>query len=134
MNATSTAASPVVHQRTLKNPIHCSGTGRLSGTKIAMTMRPAPPDLGIVFTRTDLGHRPWVPANWEHALVGEDSTGLANESGVEVAGIEHLMSALCGCAIDNAMIELDVADWQGTRVVESDEITRLGVARTNRHP
>ncbi len=72
-----------------------------------MTLRPAPPDLGIVFSRIDLGHRPWITASWEHAVIDDDATGLVNESGVEVTGIEHLMSALCGCGIDNAMIELD---------------------------
>lgn len=72
-----------------------------------MTLRPAPPDLGIVFSRTDLGHRPWITASWEHAVVGDGATRLVNESGVEVAGIAPLMSALCGCGIDNAMIELD---------------------------
>ncbi len=72
-----------------------------------MTLRPAPPDLGIVFSRIDLNHRPWIPASWEHAVANTTATGLVNESGVEVTGIEHLMSALCGCAIDNAMIELD---------------------------
>lgn len=72
-----------------------------------MTLRPAPPDLGIVFSRIDLGHRPWITANWEQAVVDDAATGLANESGVEVTGIEPIMSALCGCGIDNAMIELD---------------------------
>lgn len=72
-----------------------------------MTLRPAPPDLGIVFSRIDLGHRPWITASWEHAVIDDDATHLVNESGVEVTAIEHLMSALCGCGIDNAMIELD---------------------------
>lgn len=107
MAKTETASSPDVPQRTLKNPIHCSGTGRRSGARIAMTLRPAPPDLGIVFSRIDLSHRPWISATWEQAVAGESATGLVNESGVEVAGIEQLMSALAGCAIDNAMIELD---------------------------
>ena len=72
-----------------------------------MTLRPAPPDLGIVFSRIDLNHRPWISATWENASADDLTTRLVNESGVEVAGIEPLMSALSGCAIDNAMIELD---------------------------
>jgi UDP-3-O-[3-hydroxymyristoyl] N-acetylglucosamine deacetylase len=107
MEKTDAASSPDVSQRTLKNAIHCSGIGRHSGARIAMTLRPAPPDLGIVFSRIDLNHRPWIPASWEHAVANDATTGLVNESGVEVTGIEHLMSALSGCAIDNAMIELD---------------------------
>jgi UDP-3-O-[3-hydroxymyristoyl] N-acetylglucosamine deacetylase len=107
MEKPGAASSPDVPQRTLKNAIHCSGIGRHSGAKIAMTLRPAPPDLGIVFSRIDLNHRPWIPASWEHAVANAAATGLVNESGVEVAGIEHLMSALSGCTIDNAMIELD---------------------------
>jgi UDP-3-O-[3-hydroxymyristoyl] N-acetylglucosamine deacetylase len=107
MEKTDAASSPDVPQRTLKNAIHCSGIARRSGARIAMTLRPAPPDLGIVFSRIDLNHRPWIPASWEHAVANDATTGLVNESGVEVAGIEHLMSALSGCTIDNAMIELD---------------------------
>ncbi len=72
-----------------------------------MTLRPAPPDLGIVFSRIDLSHRPWISATWENAAADDTATKLVSESGVEVAGIEPLMSALSGCAIDNAMIELD---------------------------
>jgi UDP-3-O-[3-hydroxymyristoyl] N-acetylglucosamine deacetylase len=107
MEKTDAASSPDVPQRTLKNAIHCSGIGRHSGARIALTLRPAPPDLGIVFSRIDLNHRPWIPASWEHAVANGATTGLVNESGIEVAGVEHLMSALSGCAIDNAMIELD---------------------------
>jgi UDP-3-O-[3-hydroxymyristoyl] N-acetylglucosamine deacetylase len=107
MDKSDAAPSPAVPQRTLKNAIHCAGVGRCSGARIAMTLRPAPPDLGIVFSRVDLGHRPWITASWEHATVDDAATRLVNESGVEVAGIAPLMSALCGCGIDNAMIELD---------------------------
>jgi UDP-3-O-[3-hydroxymyristoyl] N-acetylglucosamine deacetylase len=107
MEKTDAASSPGVSQRTLKNAIHCSGVGRHSGARVAMTLRPAPPDLGIVFSRIDLAHRPWISATWENAAADDAATKLVSESGVEVAGIEPLMSALSGCAIDNAMIELD---------------------------
>jgi len=107
MDTSDAAPSSMVLQRTLKNAIHCAGIGRRSGARIAMTLRPAPPDLGIVFSRVDLGHRPWITAGWEHAEVSDGTTRLVNESGVEIAGIEPLMSALYGCGIDNAMIELD---------------------------
>ena len=107
MDTSDTEPSPIVPQRTLKNAIHCAGTGWRSGDRVAMTLRPAPPDLGIVFSRVDLGHRPWITASWEQAVVNDGVASLVNESGVEVLGIESLMSALCGCGIDNAMIELD---------------------------
>ena len=107
MTTDDSASSPDVPQRTLKNAIHCCGSGRHGGARVAMTLRPAPPDLGIVFSRIDLSHRPWVSASWEQAVVDGESTGLINESGIAVAGIGPLMSALSGCAIDNAMIELD---------------------------
>lgn len=107
MTTDDPGSSPDVPQRTLKNAIHCCGTGRQNGARVAMTLRPAPPDLGIVFSRIDLSHRPWVSASWEHAVIDGEATGLVNESGIAVAGIGPLMSALSGCAIDNAMIELD---------------------------
>lgn len=95
-------------QRTLKNPIHCSGVGVHSGAKVHMTLRPAPVDHGIVFRRTDLGES--VPALWLHAVESPLCTTLVLPSGERVATIEHLMSALVGLGIDNALIELDGAE------------------------
>ncbi len=104
---TASPPSSVIRQRTLKNAIHCSGYGRDNGAKVSMTLRPAPTDVGIVFARVDLQDQPWVSATWENAAVAQASTAVMNDRGTGVCGVEHLMSALCGCAIDNVVIELD---------------------------
>ena len=98
---------PVVveRQRTLKNPIHCSGVGVHSGRKVQMTLNPAPSGHGIVFRRSDTGES--VPALWRHAVESPLCTTLVTESGDKITTIEHLMSAFVGLGVDNALVELD---------------------------
>jgi UDP-3-O-[3-hydroxymyristoyl] N-acetylglucosamine deacetylase len=94
------------YQQTLKNAIHCSGVGLHSGAKIAMTLKPGAANGGIVFRRRDLNGQPCVRASY---LSGQETplcTTIA-EGGVKVATIEHLMSALAACGVDNAEVELD---------------------------
>jgi len=95
----------VERQRTLKNPIHCSGVGVHSGRKVQMTLRPAPAGHGIVFRRSDSGES--VPALWHHAVESPLCTTLVTPTGDKVATIEHLMSAFVGLGVDNALVELD---------------------------
>jgi len=92
-------------QRTLKNPIHCSGIGVHNGERVHMTLRPAPAGHGIVFHRSDIGES--VPALWNHAVESPLCTTLVAASGQRIATIEHLMSALVGLGIDNLLVELD---------------------------
>ena len=98
---------PVVveRQRTLKNPIHCSGVGVHSGRKVQMTLNPAPSGHGIVFRRVDTGES--VPALWRHAVESPLCTTLVTQSGDKITTIEHLMSAFVGLGVDNALVELD---------------------------
>jgi UDP-3-O-[3-hydroxymyristoyl] N-acetylglucosamine deacetylase len=98
----------VLHQRTLKSSIGCSGVGLHSGRKIAMTLHPAEADHGVVFRRSDVGARnATVPADWRHVVDTRMATTVANDAGVSVGTIEHLMAALAGCGVDNAVVELD---------------------------
>jgi UDP-3-O-[3-hydroxymyristoyl] N-acetylglucosamine deacetylase len=92
-------------QQTLKTVIGCRGVGLHSGRKVAMTLRPAPPDTGIVFRRTDSAAE--IPANWINAVESPLCTVLSNREGITVNTVEHLMAALAGAAIDNAIVELD---------------------------
>ena len=99
-------------QRTLKNSIHCSGVGLHSGAKVGMTLHPAAPNTGIVFRRTDVRDGPCeVAATWQNAVETPLCTTLvaSDPDGREVrfGTIEHLLSALVGCGIDNAVIELN---------------------------
>ena len=96
-----------VRQTTLKNPIHCSGVGLHTGTKVSMSLLPADADSGIVFRRTDIAAgAAHMAATWRNAVETPLCTTLEAENGVKVSTIEHLMAALRGCGIDNALIEL----------------------------
>ena len=92
-------------QQTLKTVIGCRGIGLHSGQKVAMTLRPAPPDTGIVFRRTDSAAE--IPANWANAIESPLCTVLSNGEGSSIGTVEHLMAALAGAEIDNAIVELD---------------------------
>lgn len=98
-------------QHTLRNRISCTGIGLHSGAKVSLTLHPAEPDTGIVFVRGDLdGERAIVPATWRHVVDTTLCTAIANDDGVRVATIEHLMAALHGCGVDNAIIEVGGAE------------------------
>jgi UDP-3-O-[3-hydroxymyristoyl] N-acetylglucosamine deacetylase len=70
-----------------------------------MTLCPAAPDSGIVFRRSDAGAE--IRADWSNSVESALSTVLSNREGIHVATVEHLMAALAGNRIDNAVIELD---------------------------
>ena len=93
-------------QRTLKAPIGCVGVALHSGLRVNITLRPAQPDHGIVFRRTDLGVD--IPAHFDHVV----DTRLATVLGLDgttarIGTIEHLMAAFAGSAIDNVLVEVD---------------------------
>ncbi|HXA26088.1 MAG TPA: UDP-3-O-acyl-N-acetylglucosamine deacetylase [Acetobacteraceae bacterium] len=93
-------------QQTLKAPIGCVGVGLHSGLRVNMTLRPAPADHGIVFRRTDLGIE--IPARFDHVVDTRLATVLGLDDGIARIGtVEHLMAALAGSLIDNAMVEVD---------------------------
>jgi UDP-3-O-[3-hydroxymyristoyl] N-acetylglucosamine deacetylase len=96
-----------VLQKTLKAPIHCTGIGLHSGVKAAMTLRPAPANSGIVFRRLDAEGGPVeIPADWRHSVESALCSVLTDGHGVTIMTIEHLMSALAGCGIDNAIVDI----------------------------
>jgi UDP-3-O-[3-hydroxymyristoyl] N-acetylglucosamine deacetylase len=96
----------MLRQRTLKALTRATGVGLHTGRKVAMTLRPAQPDTGIVFRRTDLGTPVDVPARAD--LVGETRLCSCLVQGeVKVYTVEHLMSALAGLGIDNLYVDLD---------------------------
>ncbi len=92
-------------QRTLKSAIRATGVGLHTGEKVAMTLRPAQPNAGIVFRRVDLP-RP-VDLRADAYKVGDTRLCSTLEYGdVRVATVEHLMSAFAGLGIDNAYVDL----------------------------
>jgi UDP-3-O-[3-hydroxymyristoyl] N-acetylglucosamine deacetylase len=96
----------MLRQRTLKSLISATGVGLHTGQKVRMSLRPAQPDTGIVFRRTDLPQAVDVPARAD--LVGETRLCSCLVIGeTKVYTIEHLMSALYGLGVDNAYVDLD---------------------------
>jgi UDP-3-O-[3-hydroxymyristoyl] N-acetylglucosamine deacetylase len=92
-------------QRTLKDSIRATGIGLHGGAKVYMTLRPAPPNTGIVFRRLDLPEPVDIPA--DALSVTQTTLGTTLERGTgKVATVEHLMSAFAGLGIDNAFIDL----------------------------
>lgn len=95
-------------QTTLKSPACFTGQGLHSGQPARMVVHPASADYGIWFRRTDvLGMDAMIPAAWNAVQASRLCTLVANEAGVSVSTIEHLMAALAGCGIHNALIEID---------------------------
>jgi len=99
----------MIKQRTLKNAIRTSGVGLHTGDQIHLTLLPAPVDTGIVFRRVDL--HPPVEIKATAQNVGETtlSTCLIKDD-VRVSTVEHLMSAMAGLGIDNAIVELNAPE------------------------
>ena len=99
----------MLQQRTLKTAIRATGVGLHSGRKVYMTLRPAAPNSGIVFRRTDLEEPVEIRA--EAHRVGETMLGTTLIDGdVRVATVEHLMSALAGLGIDNCYVDLSAPE------------------------
>ncbi len=97
-----------IAQRTLKQPINCSGVALHSGLDIKMTLRPGEADSGILFWRTDIaGGGAFIPARWDQVTDTRMCSTLGNEDGVTIGTVEHLMAALAGMEIDNAVIEIN---------------------------
>ena len=95
-------------QTTIKTAISFSGTGLHSGRPATVTIRPAGAHHGIWFSRSDVdvGDR-LIPARWDAVNRSPLCTKLENAAGLSVSTVEHLMAALAGCGIHNALIEID---------------------------
>ena len=95
-------------QHTLKSSVTFTGVGLHSGKPVRMTVRPASADYGVWFKRTDvLFADTLIPARWDAVNQSPLCTRLENAAGVSVSTVEHVMAALSGCGIHNALIEID---------------------------
>ena len=93
-------------QHTLGNSISISGTGLHTGIMVDMTLKPANPGFGIQFQRIDLPGRPIIKADCD--LVTDTSRGTTLEdNGAKVSTVEHVLAALVGMRVDNALITLN---------------------------
>lgn len=101
----------MIKQQTLANIVSCQGVGLHCGQPVILSILPAAANSGIIFKRLDVeGLNPFVSA--QHDRVSETTLGttITNEQGISVATIEHLMAALWGSGIDNALVTLDAPE------------------------
>ena len=96
-------------QRTLKDSIRATGIGLHSGVKVYMTLRPAPPNSGIIFRRIDLNTPVDIPAKATRVTETTLGTTIQRDQ-VKVATVEHLLSAMAGLGIDNAFVDVTAAE------------------------
>ena len=99
----------MLKQRTLKNSIKTTGVGLHTGARVDMTLRPAPPDSGVVFHRVDLAQSVAIPAHATNVGDTRLSSSLEKD-GVKISTVEHLMSALAGLGIDNLHVDVEIVD------------------------
>ena len=94
-------------QKTIKRNISFSGIALHSGINVNVCIKPAEPDFGIVFKRVDLKLNNIIYPNFNNVTNTSLNTTIENEFGAKVSTIEHLMGALFGLGVDNALIEID---------------------------
>ena len=94
-------------QKTIKKNVSFSGVALHNGVDVNICIKPANPNFGIVFKRVDLKSNNLVYPNFMNVSNTSLNTTIENEFGVKVSTIEHLMGALFGLGIDNALIEID---------------------------
>jgi len=95
-------------QTTLNSSATFDGIGLHSGIPVTMTVHPASANHGIWFRRVDVtGTDPMIPALYDSVELKPLCTRIVNAAGVEVTTIEHIMAALAGCGVRNALIEID---------------------------
>ncbi len=94
-------------QKTIKSNVSFSGVALHSGLDVNVCIKPAEPNFGIVFKRVDFKENNLVYPNFMNVTNTSLNTTIENEFGVKVSTIEHLMGALFGLGIDNALIEID---------------------------
>ena len=97
----------VLNQKTINKSISFKGVGLHSGLEASLTINPAETNTGIIFKRTDLNENNIIIPNVFNVSSALFCTTISNENGVSVSTIEHLMGALYGLGVDNALIEIN---------------------------
>ena len=124
----------VLNQKTINRDITFKGVGLHSGGSVTMTVKPAKPNSGILFKRVDLKENNIVIPNIFNVSSAVFCTTIANESGVSISTIEHLMGALYGLGIDNALVEIDnqeVPILDGSAKLFVEAISQIGIKDSN---
>lgn len=123
-------------QTTVSKPITFEGIGLHKGLKSKLLVLPAEADFGICFKRTDVqSGDAYIPAILNNVVNSELCTRLENSDDISVSTVEHLMAALAGCGINNALLEIDgpeVPILDGSSLIFVKEILKSGIKLQNR--
>tara|TARA_B100000003_G_scaffold196917_1_gene200386 strand:- start:2366 stop:3286 length:921 start_codon:yes stop_codon:yes gene_type:complete len=123
-----------LNQKTVKNTVNFSGVGLHSGNKVEVFIKPSEPNSGIVFKRIDLKTNNLIIPNFSNVSNTSLNTTISNEFGAKVSTIEHLMGALFGLGIDNALIEINneevpILDGSAKEFIEKILLTGLKISK-----
>ena len=124
----------VLNQKTLKSTMTFEGITLHSGKMVNMKVKPAQPNTGIVFKRTDLKNNNTVIPGIFNVSSAIFCTTISNDYGVNISTIEHLMGALYGTGIDNALVEVDSDELpilDGSAKVYVEQISKTGIEISN---
>ena len=125
----------LLNQKTVNNNVVFKGVGLHSGKNVNLTIKAAEPDTGIIFKRVDLEHNNIIYPNFLNVTNTSLNTTVSNEYGFKVSTIEHLMGALFGIGVDNAIIEIDneeVPIMDGSAKEFINEILKVGLKSSNK--
>ncbi len=121
-------------QKTIKNTVSFNGVALHSGLNVNVNLKPAEPNSGIVFKRTDLNKNNLVYPSFLNVTNTSLNTTIENEFGIKVSTIEHLMGALFGLGIDNVTVEIDneeVPILDGSAKIFIEKIISVGLEVSN---
>ncbi len=124
----------IFKQKTISKNISIKGVGLHTGNNVSLVIKPANPNTGIIFKRIDLNENNEILPDVYNVTSAVLCTTISNEFGVKVSTIEHLMGALFGLGIDNALVEIDneevpILDGSGKNFVE--KIKEAGITISN---
>ena len=124
----------LLNQKTIKNKVSFNGIGLHSGKQVKICIKPSEPNTGIIFKRVDLKENNLIHPNFLNVSNTALNTTISNDYGVRVSTIEHLMGALFGMGIDNALIEInneEVPILDGSAKLFIDRILSVGLESSN---
>ena len=124
----------LLNQKTIKKKVSFSGIGLHSGKQVTIYVKPSDPNTGIVFKRIDLKENNLIYPNFMNVSNTALNTTISNDYGVKVSTIEHLMGALFGMGVDNALVEIDneeVPILDGSAKFFINEIIDAGLETSN---
>ena len=124
----------VLNQKTINKNISFKGVGLHTGLEANLILKPAEPNTGIIFKRIDLKENNIIIPNIFNVSSAVFCTTISNESGASVSTIEHLMGALYGLGIDNALIEIDCKEvpiLDGSAKLFVEAISKIGIKNSD---